>query len=134
MKSTVAVVMTLGTIFAATMGVMQAQEKRRGYTTDPRITAYDRGPAKINVSKYPPEMKEAYKVFANRCAACHTLARPVNCEYVLDEEWQRYIRQMMDKGGSLISPEEAKSIFEFVTYDSRTRKKELYEKKLAASK
>lgn len=117
--------------------VVVAQEppakKPRGYTKDPRILAYDKGPAKINVSKYPPEMKSAYKVFEKSCAACHSLARGINCEYVLDDEWQRYIRQMMDKGGSVITAEDAKTIFEFVQYDSRTRKKELYDKKTATA-
>lgn len=123
----------VGALVALT-GAVWAQEKpSRGATSDPRILAYDKGPAKINVSKYPPEIKAAYKVFDNRCSACHTLARAVNCEYVLDDEWQRYIRNMMDKGGTLISAAEAKVIFEFVQYDSRNRKKDLYEKKLAAA-
>ena len=105
----------------------------RGATKDPRILAYDKGPDKINVSKYPAEMKAAYKVFDKRCGACHTVARAINCDYALDEEWQRYIRQMMDKSGTLISADEAKEIFGFVTYDSKTRKKALYDKKKAAA-
>ena len=132
MKRTLAAVLAVGTL-AALAGTVRAQEKpSRGATSDPRILAYDKGPAKINVSKYPAEMKAAYKVFDHRCSACHTLARPVNCEYVLEEEWQGYIRQMMDKGGTLISADEATQIFGFVMYDSKTRKKDLYEKKLAA--
>jgi hypothetical protein len=109
-----------------------AQQKSAGATKDPRILAYDKGPAKINVSQYPADMKAKYKVFDKRCSACHSLARAVNCDYALDEEWQHYIRQMMDRGGSLISPDEAKEIFAFVTYDSKTRKKALYDKKVAA--
>ncbi len=132
MRFTLAAVLAVTTL-AALQGTARAQEKpSRGATSDPRILAYDKGPAKINVSKYPSEMKAAYKVFDNRCSACHTLARAVNCEYVLDDEWQRYIRNMMDKGGTLISAAEAKVIFEFVQYDSRNRKKDLFEKKLAA--
>jgi hypothetical protein len=113
---------------------MEAQEKpSRGATKDPRILAYDKGPAKINVSKYPAEMRSAYKVFENRCGACHTLARAINSDYVLEDEWQGYIRQMMDKSGTLISVAEAERIYEFVMHDSKTRKKDLYEKKRAAS-
>jgi cytochrome c5 len=133
MKRTLAAALAVGTL--ATLGTPVAAQAQgsRGATSDPRILAYDKGPVKINVSKYPAEMKNAYKVFDKRCSACHTLARAVNCEYVLDDEWQRYIRQMMEKSGTLISPDEAKEIFTFVTYDSRTRKKELYDKKLAAA-
>jgi hypothetical protein len=119
-------------ILTAWAGILGAQQKA-GATSDPRILAYDKGPAKINVSKYPAEVKAAYKVFEQRCSACHSLARAVNCEFALDDEWQHYIRQMMDRGGSLISADEAKAIFSFVTYDSKTRKKDLYDKKLASA-
>jgi hypothetical protein len=139
MKRTFAAALTVAalSVLAATVQAQQnagtqAPPKSAGATKDPRILAYDKGPTKINVSKYPDDMKARYKVFDKRCGACHTIARAVNCDYALDEEWQHYIRQMMDRGGSLISPEDAKEIFAFVTYDSKTRKKALYEKKLAA--
>jgi hypothetical protein len=109
---------------------LQAQSSK-GATKDPRILAYDKGPDKINVSKYPSEVKSLYKLFEKRCSACHTLARAVNSDFVLDEEWQRYIRQMMDRSGTLISATEAKDIFTFLQYDSRNRKKALYDKKIA---
>ncbi|MBI3263633.1 MAG: hypothetical protein HYZ58_10865 [Acidobacteria bacterium] len=98
---------------------------------DPRILTYDKGPDKINVSKYPAEMQKAYKQFATKCAKCHTLARAINCEFALDDEWERYVKRMMRKAGSFITPDEGKQIFEFVTYDSKIRKRALYDKKLA---
>ena len=97
---------------------------------DPRILAYDKGPAKIDVSKYPPEMKAAYKVFTDRCSKCHTIARPINCDFALDDEWERYVKRMMNKGGSIISAADGKQIYDFLVYDSKTRKKALYDKKL----
>lgn len=115
--------------FALAVTAAVAAAQGGGFTKDPRILAYDRGPEKINVSKYPAEMKDAYKVFEKRCGACHTVARAINCEFALDEEWQHYIRQMMDRGGSLISADDAKSIYAFVTYDSRARKKDLLARK-----
>jgi hypothetical protein len=126
------------TIVAAMLGVIAltglraiAQQKEKEEPLDPRILAYDKGPDKINVSKYPPDMQAKYKVFAKKCVNCHTLARPINCEFVLDDEWERYVKRMMRKAGTLISADDAKQIFEFVTYDSKIRKKALYEKKLA---
>jgi hypothetical protein len=98
---------------------------------DARILAYDKGPAKIDVSKYPADMQAKYKVFVKKCANCHTIARPINCEFVLDDEWERYVKRMMRKAGTLISADEGKQIFEFLAYDSKTRKKALYDKKLA---
>ncbi len=95
-----------------------------------RLAAYDKGPAKIDVSKYPPAMQAAYKVFAAKCGKCHTLARAINSEYVLDEEWERYVKRMMRKSGDFITPAEGKEIFDFVVYDSKVRKKDLYDRKL----
>lgn len=98
---------------------------------DPRIAAYDKGPDKINVSKYPADMQKAYKQFTTKCAKCHTLARAINCDFALDDEWERYVKRMMRKAGSFIRPDEGKQIYEFVVYDSKIRKKALYDRKLA---
>lgn len=107
--------------------VVSAQEE----PVDPRILAYDKGPAKIDVSKYPADMQARYKIFAKKCGTtCHTLARPINCELALDDEWERSIELMVREAGSFISADEVKEIFEFVTYDSKVRKKQLYERKL----
>jgi len=130
MRRIAAALVILATI-GAVASTAQAQTGK-GFTKDPRILAYDKGPDKINVSKYPADMKAAYKVFDKKCAACHTIARAINSEFALDDEWQHYIRQMMDRGGSLISAEDAKTIYAFVTYDSKERKKALYDKKMAA--
>ena len=75
-------------------------------------------------------MKAKYKVFADKCSKCHTIARPINCEFALDDEWERYIKRMMNKAGSIISSADGKQIFEFLVYDSKTRKKALYDKKM----
>jgi cytochrome c5 len=104
--------------------VVRAQEP-----VDPRIAAYDKGPATIDVSKYPADTQAAYKVFVARCSKCHTIARPINCEFVLDDEWERYVKRMMRKPGSDVSPADGKQIFEFLSYDSKLRKKALYERK-----
>ena len=109
----------------ALAGAARAQEQ-----LDPRIAAYDKGAATIDVSKYPPEMQSRYKVFAAKCMKCHTLARPINCDFVLEEEWERYVKRMMRKPGSGINAADGKEIFEFLAYDSKTRKKALYERKL----
>jgi len=107
---------------------VRAQQKDE--PVDPRILAYDKGPAKIDVSKYPPEMKANYKVFADKCSKCHTIARPINCEFALEDEWDRYVKRMMNKGGSLFTPKDGKQIYDFLVYDSKTRKKALYDKKM----
>ncbi len=97
---------------------------------DPRIAAYDKGPATIDVSKYPPDMQADYKVFAQKCSQCHTLARPINCDFALPDEWERYVKRMMRKPNSGINSADGKKIYEFLVYDSQTRRKDFYEKKL----
>lgn len=107
---------------------VRAQEE----PVDPRILKYDKGPAKIDVSKYPADMQKKYALFSKKCSSCHTIARPINCEFALDDEWERYIKRMMRKAGpSLINADEGKQIFEFLSFDSKLRKKALYDKKLA---
>lgn len=119
---TVATALMLAT--AAAAWPLRAQEK-----LDPRIAAYDKGPATIDVSKYPADVQAKYKVFVAKCVKCHTLARPINSDFVLDDEWERYIKRMMRKPGSGIGAADGKAIFEFLTYDSKIRKKAQYERK-----
>ena len=132
MKRTVAVALLATIALAGAARVVRAQQKDE--PVDPRILAYDKGPAKIDVSKYPKDMQDKYKVFAKKCSNCHTLARPINSDYVLEEDWERYVKRMMRKSGTLISADEGKQIFEFLSYDSKTRKKAQYDKAAAANK
>jgi hypothetical protein len=133
MKRTVAATLLAALAIAGTIRAVAAQQKDE--PLDPRIAAYDKGPAKIDVSKYPADMKTKYKVFADKCAKCHSIARPINCEFALEDEWERYIKRMMNKAGpSVISAADGKSIYEFLVYDSKTRKKDLYDKKMKEAK
>lgn len=81
----------------------------------------DKGPATINVSSYPPEQQKNYKLFADKCAKCHTLARPINTT-MTDPEWARYVKRMMHKPNSGISDGQGKAIYEFLSFDQKTRK------------
>jgi cytochrome c5 len=99
-------------------------------TSQARFKEIEKGPKTIDVSKYPKEMQENYKIFTKTCSKCHSLARPINSNYALPDEWERYIKRMKRKPGSGISSSNAKAIYEFLVYDSQLRKKELYEKKL----
>ena len=128
MKRTIAATILTTLALAGFIQAVRAQQKDE--PVDPRILAYDKGPTKIDVSKYPPEMKAKYKVFADKCSKCHTIARPINCEFALEDEWERYIKRMMNKAGSIISPADGKQIYEFLVYDSQNRKKALYDKKM----
>lgn len=80
----------------------------------------DLGPAFIDVSGYPQEYQALYPLFAQKCSKCHTLARPVNSSMTGDE-WWAYVSRMSRKPGSGISPATAEKIFDFLSYDSKTR-------------
>jgi cytochrome c5 len=97
---------------------------------DAVVLAWDKGPDKIDVSRYPAEVKKNYKVFNDLCGQCHPIARAVNCDFALEDDWERYIKRMMRRGRTLITPDQAEAAYEFAIYDSKIRKKDLYERKL----
>jgi cytochrome c5 len=85
------------------------------------VLPQDKGPDKLNVSAYPPEIQTGYKVFSSKCTKCHTLARPINTSMTHDE-WERYVKRMMHKPNSGISAKQGKEIFDFLIYDQTNRK------------
>lgn len=99
--------------------------------TKARVERFEKGPATIDVSKYPQGIQENYEVFSTKCTQCHKLSRPINSDYALPEEWSRYIKRMMHKPGSGISAGDGKKIFDFLAYDSSIRKKKMVDEKLA---
>ena len=98
--------------------------------TKARVERFEKGPATIDVSKYPEAIKEDYEVFSTKCTQCHKLSRPINSDYALPEDWSRYIKRMMHKPGSGISAGEGKKIYDFLVYDSSIRKKAMVDEKL----
>ena len=99
--------------------------------TKARVDRFEKGPATIDVSKYPDGIKDNYEVFSTKCTQCHKLSRPINSDYATPDEWSRYIKRMMHKPGSGISNADGKKIYEFLVYDSSVRKKAMLDDKLA---
>ena len=126
-RVTVAIVLFASVLMSATLLRAGAQSDR---PLEPLVVAWDRGPDQIDVSKYPADVKRKYKVFEEVCGRCHTLARAINCNFVLEDDWERYIKRMMRRGRGLVTPELAQQAFDFAVYDSKVRKKELYERRL----
>jgi cytochrome c5 len=118
-------------IAAATALVARAADEPMDAETKARVERFEKGPATIDVSKYPDGIKENYEVFSTKCSQCHKLSRPINSDYAVPEEWSRYIKRMMRKPGSGISPGDGKKIFDFLAYDSSVRKKKMLDEKLA---
>lgn len=85
------------------------------------VLPQDKGPDKLDVSRYPPEIRKAYPLFADKCSQCHTLARGINTTMPRDA-WERYVKRMMHKPKSGIDPVQGKTIFDFLVYDQKVRK------------
>ncbi len=128
--STQILVATL-TFGAAAINVARAADENLDPATKARIERFEKGPATVDVSKYPDAIKEDYEVFSTKCSQCHKLSRPINSDYALPDEWSRYIKRMMNKPGSGISGGEGKKIYDFLVYDSSVRKKAMLDEKLA---
>jgi len=118
-------------IAAAAALVARAADEPLDAETKARVERFEKGPATIDVSKYPDGIKENYEVFSTKCSQCHKLSRPINSDYAMPEEWSRYIKRMMHKPGSGISAGDGKKIFDFLAYDSSVRKKKMVDEKLA---
>jgi hypothetical protein len=127
LQSILAVSLLLGT--GATR-LARAADDNLDPATKARVERFEKGPATIDVSKYPDAIKEDYEVFSTKCTQCHKLSRPINSDYALPDEWSRYIKRMMHKPGSGISAGEGKKIYDFLVYDSSIRKKAMVDEKL----
>ena len=123
--------MVLLTIAVAGAGYALAQALDA--ETQARIARFEKGPATISVSRYPPVIQQDYEMFTQKCSQCHKLSRPINSDYALPSEWSRYVHRMMSKPGSGIDGSNGKKIYEFLVYDSSVRKKAMVDAKLASS-
>ena len=112
-------------------GAVRAADEPLDAETKARVERFEKGPAAIDVSKYPQGIRENYEVFSEKCTQCHKLSRPINSDYALPDEWSRYVKRMMHKPGSGINAAEGKKIFDFLAYDSSVRKKAMVDEKLA---
>jgi hypothetical protein len=94
------------------------------------VERLEKGPATIDVSKYPAGIQENYKVFSRKCSQCHNLGRPINSDYVLPDEWSRCIGRMKHRSSSDISSSEERKLYDFLVFDSSIRKRAKLEMKL----
>lgn len=99
--------------------------------TKARVERFEKGPATVDISKYPQGIQDNYEVFTEKCSQCHKLSRPINSDYALPAEWERYVKRMMHKPGSGVGSSDGKKIFDFLVYDSSVRKKAMVDEKLA---
>jgi cytochrome c5 len=112
-------------------GLGRATAQEMDAETKARVERFEKGPATVDVSKYPQVIQDNYELFSHKCSQCHKLSLPINSDYALPDEWSRYIKRMMYKPGSNISAADGKKIYEFLVYDASLRKKTMVDDKLA---
>jgi hypothetical protein len=78
----------------------------------------------LDVSRYPPDIKAAYEVFAVRCSRCHTLARPLNARIDDPQHWVRYVARMRLNPSSGINAKDGQIILRFLLYYMHQRAQE----------
>ena len=87
---------------------------------------YDLGPDSIDVSQYPQNQQANYKVFAQLCSQCHSLARAINSPRSNHVAWEYYIfrKRLRSKfaPGKGFGRREASVSLSFLDYDSKMRK------------
>ncbi len=118
-------------LVAAWSRTAMAADESLDEATKARIARAEAGATTIDVSAYPSGIQANYQVFSEKCTQCHKLSRPINSDYAVPAEWERYVKRMMHKPGSGIDSSTGKKIYEFLVYDSSVRKKALLNEKLA---
>jgi hypothetical protein len=78
----------------------------------------------LDTTQYPPDIRDAYKVFAVRCSRCHTLARPLNARIRDPQQWVRYVQRMRLNPASGINAKNGEIILRFLLYYMHQREKE----------
>jgi hypothetical protein len=72
----------------------------------------------VDISTYPPEVRDDYALFTVRCSKCHALSRALQSGITDDAYWADYVERMRRQPGSGIAPEESPRIQKFLHYYS----------------
>ncbi len=76
---------------------------------------------KIDVSSYPADVQNGYRVFTNKCSECHSLASSLKQSRSPDG-WTAEVGRMQAMASSHINGREADQILAFLRYDELHRK------------
>src|ERR1035441_2717016 len=79
MRINIAIVLGLGIAASAAL-IARAADEPLDAETKARVERFEKGPATVDVSKYPDGIKENYEVFSTKCSQCHKLSRPINSD------------------------------------------------------
>jgi hypothetical protein len=83
---------------------------------------------RLDVSRYPQDIQQAYQVFAVRCSRCHTLARPLNARIHDAQHWVRYVQRMRLNPSSGINAKDGDIVLRFLLYYMHQQDQEQHER------
>lgn len=70
----------------------------------------------VDVSSLPPAVRADYELFADRCARCHSLARPLSARVHDRAHWVNYVERMRRQPGAMITAAEGDRIVGFLVW------------------
>jgi len=85
------------------------------------VLPQDKGPDKVDISAYPSNIQENYRVYERQCGKCHTLARSINTSMPA-VYWANYLGTAIKKPEYGITLAEADQIYQFLALDQVLRK------------
>jgi len=85
------------------------------------VLPQDKGPDKVDISAYPSNIQEYYKVYERQCGKCHTLARSINTSMPA-VYWANYLGTAIKKPEYGLTLAEADQIYQFLALDQVLRK------------
>jgi mono/diheme cytochrome c family protein len=85
------------------------------------VLPQDKGPDKVDISAYPSNIQEYYRVYERQCGKCHTLARSINTSMPA-VYWANYLGTAIKKPEYGITLAEADQIYQFLALDQVLRK------------
>jgi cytochrome c5 len=75
----------------------------------------------VDVSRYPAEVQQQYKVFAQKCSRCHDLSRPLTAKYSTEAQWRDMVARMARKPGAGISKKDQDTVTAFLVYHQQAK-------------
>lgn len=79
-------------------------------------------PDGLDPETLPPELRDDYEVFAQRCSRCHSLARPLTAGFNDMDQWRNYVARMRRQPSSGISPQDEVQVLAFLEYFTAQRR------------
>ncbi len=80
----------------------------------------------------PFQLEDLQKLYIERCSICHSLSKSNYSSHILPSDWKACIASMAALPRSNLSTRDQQLIYEYLVYDSATRRKAKLERQLSS--